>query len=121
MLILDLPPAVGAHVAVAVRAHVRQLRRDGGSAPPQLELLAAALLGQQPPARDDLSLLDVGEAADRLGVSTSTVKRLVASGELPSLLIRRRRLFRSCDVERFTRGQQGSGLAGAAAAGEAAG
>lgn len=121
MLILDLSPPVRAHLAVAIRSHARQLRRDGGSAPPELDQLAAALLGQQPPARDDLSLLDIGAVAGRLGVSPSTVKRLIASGELASVLVRRRRLVRASDVDRFTMGQQSSGLAGPLGTGQAAG
>lgn len=121
MLIIDASPQVRAHLAVAVRAHVRQLRRDGATAPPELELLADALLGQQPSPRDDLSLLGVGEVADRLGVSTSTVKRLIASRELPSVLVRRRRLVRACDVDRFSKGQQGQNSAGTLGTGQAAG
>lgn len=46
-------------------------------------------------------LVDVREAAHRLALGTTTVKRLIASGRLPSCLIEGRRLVGVADLERF--------------------
>jgi len=53
--------------------------------------VAEALAGRAtlPP---DTELLSVQEAARRLSIGTTTVKRLIATGELRSVLIDRRRL-----------------------------
>ena len=47
-------------------------------------------------------LLTLSETADRLGVSPSSVKRMVSRGELPTVLVGRRRLVRSQDLELLT-------------------
>ena len=44
MILIELSPAVRAHVAVAVRAHVRQLARDGHVVPADLVAFASAML-----------------------------------------------------------------------------
>jgi hypothetical protein len=43
MNLASLSPALRAHVAVAIRAHIRQLQRDGLAAPDGLAALAAVL------------------------------------------------------------------------------
>jgi excisionase family DNA binding protein len=44
-------------------------------------------------------LLSVAEVAASLGISRSTVRRLVSRGELPVVMIGDRPLFRPCDLE----------------------
>jgi hypothetical protein len=41
---MRIDPALAAHVAVAVRAHCRQLERDGFTPPPGLAVLADQLM-----------------------------------------------------------------------------
>jgi len=43
----------------------------------------------------------IADAAERLGVSAVTVKRLVASGELPSVLVGDRRLIPASALDAF--------------------
>ena len=46
-------------------------------------------------------LLDVKEAANRLGLGTTKVRELIKEGELPAAKIGRRRVVRARDVEAF--------------------
>jgi excisionase family DNA binding protein len=53
---------------------------------------------------DDASVLvSIAQAADRLGVSVSSVKRLVGSGALPSVCVGRARRVHRDDLEGFAR------------------
>ena len=63
--------------------------------------LRAALLVDDRPAGDGdpWRHLSAAEAAERSGLSQSTIRRAVASGELPSCLVGRRRLIRADDLE----------------------
>jgi excisionase family DNA binding protein len=47
----------------------------------------------------DSAVHSLQEVAEKLGVSPRTLARLIASGELPSLTIGRRRLIRSAALE----------------------
>ena len=47
------------------------------------------------------TLLSVEQAAKALGVSRALVHRMIASGELPSLNIARRRLLDAADLARW--------------------
>ncbi|WP_366526409.1 helix-turn-helix domain-containing protein [Ferrimicrobium sp.] len=49
-------------------------------------------------------LLDIDEAATALRISRSRLFQLVGSGELQSVKLGRRRLFRRCDLEAFASG-----------------
>jgi len=49
-------------------------------------------------------LIDVSEAARRLNCSTSTTKRLVKSGDLPSVMLGGLRRVRVVDLNRFVEG-----------------
>ena len=46
-------------------------------------------------------LLDVKEAAHRLGIGTTKLREMIADGELPAAKIGRRRVVRARDVEAF--------------------
>jgi excisionase family DNA binding protein len=103
--------------------HRRWCRSRGIAFPPTLDTILAALsatVGQQRPANGqdrpefgelpDLVetnpvptplLLDDRAAAQRLGVSARTVRRLRANEALPSILVGKRRLIRLIDVEEF--------------------
>lgn len=59
-------------------------------------------VGPSAPA-DDVSLVSVPEAARRVGLSTVTVKRKIAAGELDSVLVGRRRLVRLSAIEEYVR------------------
>ena len=52
-------------------------------------------------------LLTLPETADRLRVSERTVARMIASGELPSLKVRRRRFVRSASIEGLMKDARG--------------
>jgi excisionase family DNA binding protein len=56
------------------------------------------------------SLLDVPEVASRLGISQVKVKRLIAAGELRSVLLGRRRLVPSEAVADYIRSLEGEQL-----------
>ena len=47
------------------------------------------------------TLLSVEQAAESLGISRPLVARMIASGELPSLRIGRRRLIDAADLARW--------------------
>lgn len=97
-VILFVDSAVGRHLAAALKAHIRELRRDGLPIPPTLVELAAvaATGGQARPSLDDAVAsadaaamdqlaLDYRAAGARLGVSDRSVRRLIADGKLPSV------------------------------------
>jgi len=52
---------------------------------------------------DDLKLISVAEAATTLNVSTRTVARLIADGQLVALKIRRRRLISATSIKQLLR------------------
>ncbi|MDI6912203.1 helix-turn-helix domain-containing protein [Nocardioides sp.] len=107
IVVLDDDPTTLAQLTAALRAHVRQLRRNGGWPAPDLLLLLRSLearSGQERPElahrstpahseaepadgagtrRAELIALTYGQAAQRLGISERTVRRRVVSGELP--------------------------------------
>lgn len=47
----------------------------------------------------EAGLIGIGYLAEKLGLSTRTVWRIIARGELPTLRIGRRRLIRVADVQ----------------------
>lgn len=53
-------------------------------------------------------LFTVGQVADRLGVSPSTVKRLIKSGELPSTKVGRARRVHRDALEAYATNQKGA-------------
>jgi excisionase family DNA binding protein len=48
-------------------------------------------------------LLTIPEVAERMRVGRRTVERLVAAGEIRSVLIRRRRFVQETELERYVR------------------
>jgi hypothetical protein len=100
------------HVAVAIRAHLRGLRRDGLAPPPGLAELADRLLlsGHQRPElgcwcgggdAGPAVLVGAPAAAASLGVSPRSLRRLAATGAVPQVHVGRRVLYRPADLERF--------------------
>lgn len=107
-MIVRLSPALAAHLAVALKRHERNLRRDGVEPPATLVALARQLLsGQERPefacwceGRDD-ALVGVGAAASRLGVSPRSLRRLASTGAIPQVRIGRRVKYNRDDLDAF--------------------
>lgn len=103
------------HLVAALEGYLAALKRNGVSPPPDLRDLVNALRvsGGQSGSRNAVGedLGDVGVmqalafsyrvAADRLGVSESTVKRLVKAGELPVVDVLGSRRIRSADLDAY--------------------
>ena len=54
---------------------------------------------------EEYTMLDIEEVMSRLGVSDSTIRRLVRDGKLRAYRIGRRLKFKQEDVDRFVEGQ----------------
>jgi excisionase family DNA binding protein len=54
--------------------------------------------------------VSIEQAAEMIGVCGKTVRNLIASKELPSRKIGRRRVVRVRDLEAFLRGDHGTGI-----------
>ena len=52
------------------------------------------------------ALISIGHLAERLSLSRRTVHRLIATGELPTLKIGRRRLVRLADLSKWLAGHE---------------
>jgi excisionase family DNA binding protein len=113
-VIVIVDDAVGRHVAVALLAHIRTLRRDRVPVPTALADLVAlcARGGQRRPEIDgtpsvddrvdvDQLAVDYRGAAERLSVSDRSVRRLVAEGELPAVLVGGVKRIRVADLEQY--------------------
>ncbi|MGE3621638.1 MAG: helix-turn-helix domain-containing protein [Acidimicrobiia bacterium] len=119
MILFD--PATARDVLDALRLLEGRLRgSDRGLSLGSLELRAIAersvrVCGAQPvdgpgvrtDDHDVLALLTYRDVADRLQVSSATVKRLVAAGELPVLHIGSAARVRPVDLEAFIESQAG--------------
>jgi excisionase family DNA binding protein len=70
---------------------------------------SGALLLDEPPPEAIEKLISVREAADRLGVARSTAYLLIASGELRTVKLRKRRMVPAGEIVRLVRGAAGSG------------
>jgi excisionase family DNA binding protein len=64
-----------------------------------------ALEGLPAPSSGDV-LIDVPEASRRLGLGTTTTKKLIASGQLRSVVVGRRRLIPADALSDFENGLQ---------------
>ena len=73
--------------------------------------VSRALASVKAPPTEDAVMLSVPEAAERLGVGTTKVKQLIASGQLASVTIGRRRLVPAENVRSFGSGDAGRGVA----------
>jgi excisionase family DNA binding protein len=109
------------HLAAALSAHERRLRRDGAVVPAMFTDLAGllrdcvrarqattALCNGVTDSDDDLMaerlLLTKGEVADQLGVSVRTVERLVAAGHLQLVSVEGARRIRVSDLAAYVDG-----------------
>lgn len=54
---------------------------------------------------EDRAMLDIEEVIERLGVSDSTVRRLVKEGKLRAYRLGRRLKFKNEDIDRFVESQ----------------
>jgi excisionase family DNA binding protein len=88
----------------------RELRRNGTYPPREFNELVAMLADRNGPERtqlDDVSTLpepdyvDLREGARRLSISERTVRRLVASGQLPAVRVGRRVLLRVDELREY--------------------
>jgi excisionase family DNA binding protein len=68
-----------------------------------LEDALRKLTGRLDSAADNRQLIDMEEVARRLNCSSKTVKRLVASGQLPSVRLERLRRVRVSDLDEFVK------------------
>ena len=75
------------------------------------DAVSRALASVKAPPTEDAVMLSVPEAAERLGVGTTKVKQLIASGQLASVTIGRRRLVPAENVRSFGSGDAGRGVA----------
>jgi excisionase family DNA binding protein len=86
-------------LADELRVVVREVLRD------ELPRLLAEL---RQPAANETDLLDVNAAAQRLGLSTSTIYKRCASGALPCVKDGSRVLFRPADLDAYAEARQRS-------------
>lgn len=113
MFVLDLDPASARHLVRAIDAYRAWCRVNGYRLPDALDRLALlARSGQSRPEiaeSDDLGqdagmplMFDYDDAARLLSVSPRTIRRLVASGELPAVTVTpgTRRILRA-DLEAY--------------------
>ncbi len=99
------------HLTRAIELYARACHADGGVLPSELADLYAAMNGpERTKLEDDADERDVAsmsilltyqEAADRLGVSERTLRRLAARGDLATVSIGRARRIRPADLEAF--------------------
>jgi excisionase family DNA binding protein len=114
--VIVVDPLVERHLAVAVAAHVRRLRLEGRPVPHGMATLQAALSvrgGQEPSELADpgevgdgagMTLaFDYRDAGSLLGVSESTVARLVRDGDLDAVHIGRSARIRAEDLQEYVR------------------
>ena len=80
------------------------IRKLLAATPAELNRLAAVLAGETPTEPTDRKLLSIRQTADALGVSRSTVWRLLRDGRLPFVELRPgRRRIPSVAVTEFAR------------------
>ena len=58
---------------------------------------------------DNATMVPVADAAQRLGLGRTKVNELIQSGELPSVMVGKRRLLRPADLEAFAARQSNGG------------
>ena len=75
------------------------------------DAVSKALASVEMSPADDAVMLSVPEAAERLGLGTTKVKQLIASGQLASVTIGRRRLVPAASVRSFGSGNDDRGFA----------
>lgn len=115
MIIVD-DDLLGRHLGAALRTYIRELRRDGISVPKAVAELEIAVRGGQgrstvdaAPEADDHDRVDqlamsYRRAAARLDVSDSTLRRLIAAGEIAVVRVGGATRIRSVDLESYVAG-----------------
>lgn len=104
----DLAP----HVAVALEYHLRRCREQGVPVPDGLvdlrdwAVVVQRGLSSPPPVPESdtgpvVLLLTLPSVAEQLGCSLSTVKRLIADGDLPTVRLAGVRRVRRVDLEEY--------------------
>jgi len=117
LFVIALSAEVSGHLAVAVLEHLRACKRLGLATPPELpdlvrELANRATRGQDGSPLSDLwqvrqssgmssKLVSYADAAKVLGVSPTTVKRLVRSGDLTPVHLLGSARLRVCDIDEY--------------------
>lgn len=116
---LVVPPDLVAHVAVALEHHLHRCREQAVTVPPSLvELRDWAVVVQRGlsspdplPPSDDAPvvgvLLRLPEVAERLSCSLTSVKRLIAAGDLPVVHLLGQRRVRTTDLDAFVESLDG--------------
>lgn len=113
-MILIVDDHIGRHLALAVKEHVRELRRSGLPVPAVLlDLVTVCATGGQArptldgptgtgegAAMDELTV-DYRSAAGRLGVSDRSVRRLVRAGQLPAVEVGGAKRIRVADLREY--------------------
>jgi len=117
LFVIALSAEVSGHLAVAVLEHLRACKRLRLATPPELpdlvrELANRATRGQDGSPLSDLwqvrqasgmssKLVSYADAATVLGVSPTTVKRLVRSGDLTPIHLLGSARLRVCDIDEY--------------------
>jgi excisionase family DNA binding protein len=114
LLVLELDDALRGHLALAVRMHRVQLRRNGRPVPRGLVALEAAFCVPvrqgatevadpvQPQDAGGMALaITLDKTARTLGVSRRSVERMIAAGVLPAVSIGGIRRVRVRDLEKY--------------------
>ena len=65
----------------------------------------ARALASSNTSADDAVMVDVPETARRTGLGVTSVKKLIAAGDLASIVVGRRRLVRVADIDAFAAGR----------------
>jgi excisionase family DNA binding protein len=71
------------------------------------EAVACALAGVTSAAGGEAVMVSVAEAAERLGVGTTKLRELVAQGQIPTVVVGRRRLVPVAGLNAFAAGEDG--------------
>jgi excisionase family DNA binding protein len=82
-------------LAQALASVIRQAVRDG------VAEAVSEILPHLAPTVDLTTVVDVSEAANRLGLGSTLTKKLIASGQLPSVLIGHRRKVSLSAIEAY--------------------
>lgn len=110
--VVELDGPARAHLRRALEAHRVWCRSNGHRLPPELDALAGSIAVTNGPRRPSVDVTPVAqdgagvaltlpEAAGRLRVSDRTVRRLVASGRLASVVVAGRRRIRPAALDAF--------------------
>jgi excisionase family DNA binding protein len=121
--LIDLTPLERGHLAVALRVHQKWLRENGRQAPAgivELQRWCQSRVSEGQEGSELDTLVDIihdavskllwtpTEVGKALSCSQSTVKRLIGSGELPSIKVGNARRISVTDLKDFIEKSKGS-------------